>query len=140
MLAALAAGRAWCGSLSGYRGSLDMLVDGSCTMGSVSVSGFTSRKLVANAADVPAGGSLQVFQGTIDFAGTTALAANTKVIGTYSAADLAGGAVTQQVDTSQASFVRTQVRNASGAMIGLSNPVWLLRAAPPGGIPTPRAA
>jgi hypothetical protein len=140
LLAALTAGRAWCGSLSGYRGSLDMLVDGSCPMGSVSVSGVTSRKLVASAAGIPAGGSLQVLQGTVDYAGTAALPANTQVIGAYSAADLASGPVTQPVDTSRGSFVRTQVPDASGAMIGLSNPVWLLRAAPPGGIPAPRAA
>lgn len=140
LLTALTAGRAWCGSLSGYLGSLDMLVDGSCPMGSVSVSGVTSRKLVASAAGIPAGGSLHVLQGGVDYAGTAALAANTQVIGTYTAADLAGGSVTQQVDTSQGSFVRTQVLNASGAVIGLSNPVWLLREAPPGGIPAPRAA
>src|SRR5215472_6073994 len=46
LLAALAAGRAWCASLSRYRGSMDLLVDGSVPMGSVSVSAVTSRKLV----------------------------------------------------------------------------------------------
>ena len=140
LLASLAAGRAWSGSLSAYRGSLDLLVDGSCPMGSVSVSNVTSRQLVASATGIPASGSLQVLQGAVDYAGTAGLAANTQVIGTYTAADLAGGSVTQPVDTSQGSFVRTQVLNASGAMIGLSNPVWLLQTAPPGGIPAPRAA
>jgi hypothetical protein len=140
LLASLAAGRAWCGSLSAYQGSLDLLVDGSCPMGSVSVSRVNSRKLVASATRIPAGGSLQVLQGAVDYAGTAGLAANTQVIGTYTAAELAGGSVTQPVNTSQGSFVRTQVLNSSGAMIGLSNPVWLLQTAPPGGIPTPRAA
>jgi hypothetical protein len=140
LLASLVAGRAWCGSLSSYRGSLDLLVDGSCPMGSVSVSSVTSRHLVASATGIPAGGSLQVLQGAVDYAGTAGLAANTQVIGAYTPADLAGGSVTQPIDTSQGSFVRTQVLSASGAMIGLSNPVWLLQTAPPGGIPTPRAA
>jgi len=34
--------------------------------------------------------------------------------------------------------VRTQVLDSAGALVGLSNPVWLLRAAPPTGIPAPR--
>ena len=140
LLASLAAGRAWCASLSRYRGSLDMLVDGSCPMGSVSVSGVTSRRLVASATGIPAGGSLRVLQGTVDYAGTANPTANTQVIGSYPASGLVGGSVTQPVDTSKSSFVRTQVLNSSGAVVGLSNPVWLLRAAPPGGIPVPRAA
>jgi hypothetical protein len=140
LLAALAAGRAWCGSLSGYRGSLDLLADGSCPMGSVSVSRVTSRGLVASATGIPAGGSLQILQGAVDYAGTAGLQANTVVIGRYKAAELAGGSVTQQVDTSADSFVRSQVLDASGAVAGLSNPLWLLRSAPPGGIPPPRSA
>ena len=140
LLAALAAGRAWCASLSRYRGSMDLLVDGSVPMGSVSVSAVTSRKLVASASAVPARGTFQILQGTVDYAGAHGLAANTKVIGSYTPADLAGGSVTKQVDTSKDSFVRTQVFDSSGTLIGLSNPVWLLRKAPPGGIPAPRRA
>lgn len=140
LLAALAAGRSWCGSLSKYRGSLDLMVDRSCPMGSVSVSKVTSRQLVASATSIPAGGSLQVLQGAVGYAGTAALAANTEVISTYTAAELAGGSVTQSVDTSKGSFVRTQVLNSSKAVVSVSNPVWLLQSAPPGGIPAPRAA
>jgi hypothetical protein len=62
------------------------------------------------------------------------------VIGPCPAARLAGGPVTKQLDTSKDSFVRTQVFDSSGALIGLSNPVGLLRTAPPGGIPAPRRA
>src|SRR6266536_1554230 len=140
LLASLAAGRVWCASLSSYRGSLDLMVDGSCPMGSVSVSSVTSRKLVARATGVPTGGSLQILQGTVDDAGTAGLQANTKVIGTYTAAELAGGSVTRWIDTTNGRFVRTRVLNSSGAVVGLSNPVWLLRSAPPGGIPRPRSA
>jgi hypothetical protein len=139
LLASLAAGRAWCGSLRAFRGSLDLLVDGSCPMGSVSVSRATSRRLVASATRVPAGGALQVIQGAVDYAGTAGLTADTKVIGVYPARDLAGGSVAQPIDTRQDSFVRTQVLSAAGDVISLSNPVWLLRTAPPGGIPAPRA-
>ncbi len=60
------------------------------------------------------------------------------MIGSYSASQLTGGSVTQRVDTGKDSFVRTQVLDSTGTVAGLSNPVWLLRAAPPGGIPAPR--
>jgi hypothetical protein len=140
LLAALAAGRAWCASLSRYRGSLDLLVDGKVPMGSVSVSKVTSRKLVASATAIPAQGRLQILQGGVDYAGAADLSANTKVIGSYSAGQLTGGKVTQRIDTAKDSFVRTQVLDPTGAVIALSNPVWLLRAVPPGGIPAPRQA
>ena len=138
LLAALAAGRAWCASLSGYRGSLDLLVDGSVPMGSVSISTVPSRRLVASATAVPAQGSLQILQGHVDYAGAADLSANTKVIGSYSASQLSSGSVVQRVNNRKDSFVRTQVLDSTGAPVGLSNPVWLLRAAPPGGIPAPR--
>jgi hypothetical protein len=138
LLAALAAGRAWCASLSRYRGSLDLLVDGTVPMGSVSVSKVSSRNLVASATAIPAQGRLQILQGRVDYAGAADLSANTKVIGSYSAGQLAGGTVTQRIGTVKDSFVRTQVLDSTGAVIALSNPVWLLRAVPPGGIPAPR--
>jgi hypothetical protein len=138
LLAALAAGRAWCASLSRYRGSLDLLVDGTVPMGSVSVSTVLSRRLVASATAIPAQGSLQILQGTVDYAGAADLSANTKVIASYPASQLGGGSVAHQVNNRKDSFVRTQVLDSTGAVVGLSNPVWLLRAVPPGGIPAPR--
>ncbi len=139
LLAPLAAGRAWCASLSGYRGSLDLMVDGSCPMGSASVSAATWRKLVASATRIPSGGSLQVLQGTVDYAGTAALTPNTQVIAVYAPEQLLSGSVTTSVNTSKSRFVRTQVLDAAGAVVGASNPVWLLRSPPPGGIPPSRA-
>jgi hypothetical protein len=140
LLAALAAGRTWCGSLSGFRGSLDLLVDGSSPMGSVSISAAATRQGALTATSVPAGGSVQLLQGIVDYAGTRALAANTRVIASYPARDLASGSVTTKVDNSRGSFIRSQVLNSSGAIVGLSNPAWLLRNPPPGGIPAARAA
>ena len=140
LLAALAAGRAWCASLSRYRGSLDLLVDGSVPMGSASVSTVSSRRLVAAATGMPPGGTLQILQGTVDYAGTAALTANTRVIASYTAGQLAGGSVARRVDTTTDRFVRTQVLDSSSTVVGLSNPVWLLRSAPAGGIPASRRA
>ena len=140
LISALAAGRAWCGSLSAYRGALDLLVDGSVPMGAVSVSSVTSRQLVAAATGLPAGSTLQVLQGAVDYAGQSGLTANTALIGACPASQLGSGSVTQAVDTSADSFVRTQVVSATGAVIATSNPVWLLQNPPPGGIPAPRQA
>jgi hypothetical protein len=81
-----------------------------------------------------------VLQGAVDYAGTSALAANTQVIAEYPAAKLAAGPVRLTVSNHAASFVRTQVLDSAGAVIALSNPVWLLREAPAGGIPPARQA
>jgi hypothetical protein len=108
-------------------------------MGLVSVASVSSRKLTATATGIPAGGSLQIVQGAVDYAGTAQLTANTKVIATYTASQLADGRITLPVDTGYGSFVRTQVRNVASATVGLSNPAWLLRTAPPRGIPARRS-
>ncbi len=85
---------------------------------------------------------MQVLQGAVDYAGKADPSANTKVIGTYGATELSkgGGSVKQAIDSRKSSFVRTQVVNRYGGVIGVSNPVWLLHHAPPGGIPAPRSA
>jgi hypothetical protein len=140
LISALEAGRAWCGSLSACRGALDLLVDGLVPMGAVSVSSVTSRQLVAVATGLPAGSTLQILQGAVDYAGQNALTANTALIGSYSASQLGSGSVTQAVDSSADSFLRTQVVSATGAVIATSNPVWLLQNPPPGGIPAARQA
>ena len=44
------------------------------------------------------------------------------------------------MSTSADSYVRLQVLNSAKVPIGLSNPIWLLRKSPPGGIPVPRQA
>jgi hypothetical protein len=140
LLAALAGGRAWCGSLSKYRGSLDLLVDGSVRMGSVSVSTLTSRQLTATATGLPTGAVLQVLQGAVDYAGQNAPTDDVKLIGSYTASQLASGQITRAVSTTQDSFLRTQLISSTGAIIATSNPVWLLRKPPPNGIPAARAA
>jgi hypothetical protein len=128
-------------SADGLRGVITIPVTpdgGSDAWGAMTVSKVASRRLVASATGVPAGGTVQILHGAVDYAGAAALSANTKVIGSYTAAQLAGRSVAQQVDTSADSFVRTQVLDSSGTLAALSNPVWLLRSAPPGGIPAPR--
>jgi hypothetical protein len=138
LLSALSAGRAWCASLGWYRGELDLLVDGTCRMGSASISGSTTRQLTVIATSLPTNGTLQVVQGIVDYAGIAAPTPSTAIIARYSGADLSGGSATLPIDCTVSSFVRTQVVASTGAIVALSNPVWLLRETPPRGIPTPR--
>ena len=145
LLTALAAGRVWLASLSGgFAGPLawlDLLVDGFAPMGSATVSTALTRQLSVIAAGIPAGGSVQVLQGAVDYAGTSGLASNATVIASYPDTAFAGGSVTMPVSTSADSYVRTQVLAADGVtIVGLSNPVWLLQNVPPNGIPAARMA
>jgi hypothetical protein len=145
LLAALSAGRAWCGSLSAFGGpgaSLDLLADGSCPMGSVSVSSLPSRSLAITATGIPAGGSVTVLQGGVDYAGSNGLASNAQVTGSYpdTAFTAGGGQVTVPVDTTGETYIRTLVLDPAGKTVAASNPVWLLRNTPPGGIPAARMA
>lgn len=139
LLDSLRSGRAWCGSLSQPSGALDLLVDGSCPMGSVSVSQRSTRNLTVTATSVPPGGTVQLLQGVVDYAGPQQPSPTTEVVGTLPDTAFSTGTVDVAVDTSESSFLRTQVRDSSGTVIGLSNPVWLLRTNPPGGRAVPAA-
>lgn len=146
LLAALAAGQVWCGSLPKFPlsagAALNLMVDGSCPMGSVSLSSRASRQLTVTAAGVPANGSVQVQRGTVDYAGTADPSPTTAVIASYTAAELAatGGQKVLTVDTTAESFVRVVVLDSARVIQAASNPVWMLRKTPPGGIPAARQA
>lgn len=143
LLAAMAAGQLWCGALDSFGGpgaSLNLVVDGTCPMGSVSISTVAKRKLAVSATGIPSGGSVVVLQGDVDYAGTGDPTPNTSHIAEYSKSQLASGQVKLSVDNSKESFIRTEVRDSSGTTVGASNPVWMLRKTPPGGIPAARKA
>lgn len=138
LLYAMKAGRAWTSSLTGFRGQLDLLADGHCPMGSVSVSSISQRQLQITATSVPNNGSLRVIRGDVDYAGSASPQPNTTVVSTYPAAQLTTGTVTEGIDTSTSCFVRTEVVNSSGQTVAVSNPIWLLRETPTMNIPKPR--
>lgn len=139
LLDSLRAGRAWCGSMTGFTGGLDLLVDGECPMGSVSVLDLAQRDLVATATGMPRNGSLRIVQGVVDYAGPGVSAPATQVLATIPAGGLSGGTVDLPVDTGTSSFVRTEVLDSTGTVVALSNPVWLLQETPPKDIPQARA-
>jgi hypothetical protein len=137
LAAALRAGRAFTAHLGRYPGGeLDMLVDGTVRMGAVSVSTKTSRKLAIYAANVPSGATVQLVSGPVDYAGQ--VDPGTSVVRTFTPSAFADGVVTLYVSTSANRFYRVQVRSSAGEIVGTGNPVWLLRQAPPSGIPGPR--
>lgn len=140
LLAALAAGRVYCGSLSAPDVALDLEVDGEVPMGAVSVSSVTSRSLTLAAAGLPAGWSVQVMQGAVDYAGTANPVPDTVQVGSFGSADLVNGQATMALDTTEGCFARTQVADENGTIQALSQPVWLLAAPPPNGIPAARQA
>ncbi len=108
-------------------------------MGSVSISKLKSRSLAVTATDLPSGATVQVVRGVVDNAGT-ADPPGTTVVATLTAEDFTGERAVLNINTTSSCFVRTQVRSAAGPLVAVSNPVWLLRSTPAGGIPAPRTA
>ena len=137
LAAALRAGRAFTAQLKAYpRAEIDMLVDNTVPMGKVSVSTKTSRQLAIYAANLPAGATVQLIAGPVDYAGQTD--PGTTVLQSLAPSAFVNGMATVSVNTSTNRFYRIQVLSSTGEIIGIGNPVWLLRQAPPGGIPGPR--
>jgi hypothetical protein len=117
-------------------GEIDMLVDGTVPMGGVSVGGAGTRQLAIAATALPAGSSVQVVSGPVDYAG--AADPGTSVVSTVPASAFAGGPVTVPVSATGSRFYRAQVVSSAGALLGSGNPVWLLREQPPTPIPPAR--
>ncbi len=135
--AALRAGRAFAAHLRLYpKAEIDLLVDGTVPMGHIAVSTKTTRRLAIYAAGLPAGSTVQLVRGPVDYAGKVDPA--TVVARTFPASAFVNGLLSVGIDTSSDRFFRVQVVNSAGTIIGIGNPVWLLRRVPPSGIPAPR--
>jgi hypothetical protein len=139
LTAALQSGRAYVyhpGRTFGLQ--LDTLVDGSVPMGMASVSPQLSRSVAVQLAHLPSGCTVELVRGPVDLTGQDP---GTTVLQSWTSSAFPGGAgtVTASVSTSSSCFVRVQVRR-NGVLSASGNPTWLLRSAPPGGIPVPRQA
>lgn len=115
-----------------------MLADDAIPMGAVDVSSASSHRLKVSVGNLPAGGRVEILSGPVDYANR--VDPGTSLVSTLTASSLTGGVATVTVSTSASRFVRATVRNASGTIVGAGNPIWLLRAQPPGGVPPARAA
>jgi hypothetical protein len=139
VVAALRSGRAFlyhCGRWP--NAELDMVVDSIVPMGRASVSSLGSRRLTVYVRNLPTGGRVELVRGPVDWSG--AVDPSVSVVRELTASSFVDGEATTTVDTTTSSFFRATVRRSDGAIVGAGNPVWLLRSAPSGGIPSSRAA
>lgn len=113
---ALLAGRAWAYKPNGWNGSLRTTAGDSPAMGAVVATAGRSVPVTVTATELPRGGALEIVTGRADKAAPVpAVRAVTAAGGTHSA-DLAPG-----------SYVRAVVRDATGRIVGVGNPTWVLR-------------
>lgn len=134
---ALRRGAAWFVDPAHYRGSLDLHVAGRSAMGAVCLTKAATVAVDAVATSPPAGSVLEVITGVTDLAGTRQLTPAVTVQ-RVPAASLAAGRHRLTVRPGPGAYVRTQIRLADNSLIAVSNPVWLLPAAPPHGVPADR--
>jgi hypothetical protein len=132
LLDAFRAGRSYVGLLGAFAGAIEMAVDGA-PMGSGLVGSATSRTLDVAVSGLPTGAGVQVLRGDVDYAGTASPTPNTTVLRTLGANE-----TSLTVDTGDDCFVRLQVVNSSGAVIGFGQPTWALHSPPATGVPAAR--
>ncbi|MFZ0324871.1 MAG: hypothetical protein WAN48_12175 [Actinomycetes bacterium] len=139
IVSALSSGRAYLSHCGRWvDGELDMLVDDVVPMGKASVSSAATRQLKVYISNLPTGGRVEIVSGPVD--SSTARDPGMKVLKTLTASSFVQGVASLPVSTTTSTFVRATVKRADGTVIGSGNPIWLLRQAPPGGIPAARAA
>lgn len=133
---ALRGGRAWFWDPRSWRGQVDLVADGRARMGGVLLTRSDAVALQVSATAPPPGGRLELVVGVVDLAGREDLTPRT----TRRALAGTGSPQTVRVDASGArgADVRVEVRDASGGLVGSSNPLWMLHAEPAGGVPPER--
>jgi hypothetical protein len=137
---AFLAGRAWCYEVGSWNGTLDLHVDAN-PMGSVSArSGPAARTVEVACPAPPPGGLVTLLRGVVDHAGTGDPTPRVATIATVAADELGRGPARRGLDASGPCYVRAVVHDRAGRVVGFSNPVWLLRAPPPGGVSAERVA
>jgi hypothetical protein len=136
VVAALTAGRAVVAHVGRWPGGeIDMLVDGTVPMGSVSISSCTTRQIAIAATRLPTGSTVEPLAGPVDY--TRRGRPGDRRDRQPPASAFRAGPATMQVATSAPRFYRPQVLGPTGQIIGAGNPVWLVRSQPP--VPVPAA-
>ena len=134
---ALRAGRAYA-QHPGYwpGGQLDVLVDGALPMGAVQVRSTRSRSLAVSAVGLPEGSVVELVVGEVDHTGDdpSSVVAETLPASAFGRS----GTASWTLPTPTSCFARVQVRTSLGRIVGIGNPVWMLREEPAGGIPEAR--
>jgi hypothetical protein len=113
---ALLAGRAWAYKPNGWNGTLRTTAGDSPALGAAVATGAQSVPVTVTATDLPRGGALEIVTGRADKAAPVpAVRSETAAGGTHTA-DLVPGR-----------YVRAVVRDATGRIVGVGNPTWVLR-------------
>jgi hypothetical protein len=106
-------------------------------MGSVVVGPAQDRTLRIDVTGLPDGGAVELVRGVVDRAGPADPRPGTTVVQRLGAADLSR-ADAVPLDVSSDCFHRLQVVDGAGAVVGYGQPIWVLGAEPPGGVPARR--
>ncbi len=135
--AALKAGRAWFYDPLWWSGELDLRVDGDVPMGGVLLSRTDVKHVTVTATALPTDGWLELIVGRCDRAGLSHLEpVNHSTV--VPASQVVGGRWSTSVRRGGGIYVRAMVRTSGGAVVGFSNPTWVLPAWLQGHLPIPR--
>ncbi|MFD2081593.1 CehA/McbA family metallohydrolase domain-containing protein [Actinopolymorpha cephalotaxi] len=135
LIAALAAGQAWWYHQRLWpTGRLDLTVSGRRAMGRVVRTTASSVPVDVRAENLPQDGTVQVVVGECDRSGQTIPSVTRHA---YPASAFASGPVTFRLGRNNGRYLRVEVRDAAGILLGFGNPVWLL--SPRDDVEVPRA-
>lgn len=124
LLAALAAGRAWCHQQARWPGGrLDLRAGGRSVMGQVLRTRARRVKVNVRAEALPPGSTVRIVLGACDRTGATVPLIKTV---TMPAAAFANGPVRINVARRQGRYLRVEVHDADGVLLGYGNPFWVL--------------
>ena len=124
LLASLAAGRAWCHQLARWPGGrLDLRAGGRSVMGQVLRTRARRVKVNVRAEALPRGSSVRMVLGACDRTGATVPLIKTV---TMPAAAFANGPVPITVARRHGRYLRVEVEDANGVLLGYGNPFWVL--------------
>lgn len=124
LLASLAAGRAWCHQPTRWPGSrLDLRAGGRSVMGQVLRTRARRVKVNVRAEALPPGSTVRMILGACDRTGATVPLIKSV---TKPAAAFANGPVRINMARRQGRYLRVEVHDADGVLIGYGNPFWVL--------------
>ena len=103
-------------------------------MGGVAVTDRRTAPIVVTAPRLRRRQSLYLVRGVVDLAGPGR--ARPRV--SRHKLDVTGNQATFTVRTRTSCYVRVEARTGRGKLVAFSNPIWLLKDVPPGGIPSSR--
>jgi hypothetical protein len=130
ILTALSTGRAFVADQTAFAGTLDLQLDDGTPMGGVTRRRvMVTRQLTVFASALPAGATVDVVRGPMDFASVMDPNPGTSVVNSISAIQFANGQATVSIPTETDAFFRVNVVIPDGSgseIVAFSNPVFIL--------------